>query len=87
MRTYKITKGNVGPWAEGEVITDDDLKANPGMGGAKRLMDELGVIDFVSETPDALADDANPAPVGQFLEVKGKGASPNAAGHGKRGKS
>lgn len=51
MASYKITKGSVGPWTEGTVITDADLAANPGMGGVARLRDKLRVIEDTIDEP------------------------------------
>lgn len=46
---YKVVKGQVGPWAEGTVITKAELDAYPGMGGTERLVDNLKVLE---ETKD-----------------------------------
>lgn len=59
MANYRITKGTVGPWPEGTVITDNDLKANPGLGGTDRLRDRLGVIEDTSDDPTGNPDDVN----------------------------
>lgn len=54
MAHYRIVRGSVGPWAEGTIISDDDLKANPGLGGVERLgkgtseRPGLGVIEEAS---------------------------------------
>lgn len=68
MRKYKVLKGTVGPWNEGQVITEDDLKENPGLGGTKRLVDELKVLE---ETYDSPAGDGKSLPAGRFVEVTG----------------
>ena len=60
MPNYKIIKGHVGPWPEGTVITDADLKDHPGLGGVARLRDRLGVIEDTHE--DATTDADNRAP-------------------------
>jgi hypothetical protein len=58
MANWKVIKGTVGPWANGEVFTDADLKDNAGLGGVKRLRDQLGVIEETDEEPGKPGDRA-----------------------------
>jgi hypothetical protein len=64
MASYKVTKGTVaGIGREGTGFTDKELEANPGLGGVKRLRDELGVIedapDAPSRDPGTIVEHAN----------------------------
>jgi hypothetical protein len=93
MANYK-TKGSVGPWAPGTVITDEDLKKHPNLGGVARLRDKLSAIEDTTDEPAGDAGDTpppeittgNPVGVNEVRKVTGA-ADPNAQGRRPAGKS
>lgn len=86
---YKC-KSNVGPWTAGTIITDADLKANPGLGGVARLRDKLQAIEDTTDEPGgegAAEVTTGNAKLGATTHTAA-GESPNASGRrGSAGKS
>lgn len=85
MANYKLVKGSIGTWNEGDIVTDDDLKKYPNLGGVARLRDKLGVIEDTTDEPSDSGKSVPPElasgnPVG-VNEIKGEGKAgddPNA---------
>ena len=82
MANYKV-KGNVGAWTDGQVITDADLAANPGLGGVERLRDKLRVIEDTLDEPtgDPRAPEVTTGRMTKTAATTTKAADPFAAKH------
>lgn len=80
MAQYKVTANAIGTWAQGQVITDEDLKANPQFGGVERLRDQLKAIENHEPAP------VRPAPA-NVRTTAAEGDGPNAGKGERSGKS
>ena len=80
-KRYKVTADGVGPWAKGQVISDDDLKANPQFGGDERLRDQLNSIEDTTEKAEDVNEPARFRATGAGAEDDGgnSGESPDKA--------
>ncbi len=67
---FRVTAGSVGPWKQGEIISQADIDKQPQFGGVARLRDEQHAIEDYFEAPP-------PHPTMPLPTVV-KGTGPNA---------